>query len=89
MIAADPASSASRTAPSRAPARAAARTTASPIESDAGADDTELDAEDLRDLAEEFKELIYDRLGVTFPEDPNEQLWSAITAVFGRLLRKR
>jgi pyruvate,orthophosphate dikinase len=45
--------------------------------------DTELSADDLRDLAEEFKQLIQDRLGVRFPEDPHEQLWAAIGAVFG------
>ena len=45
--------------------------------------DTELPAEDLRDLAEDFKDLIRDRCGVSFPEDPLEQLWASISAVFG------
>jgi pyruvate,orthophosphate dikinase len=45
--------------------------------------DTELTAEDLRDLAEGFKEMIQQRLDQPFPEDPHEQLWLAISAVFG------
>ncbi len=45
--------------------------------------DTELSAEDLRDLAEEFKAAIQGRLGIKFPDDPHEQLWAAIGAVFG------
>jgi len=45
--------------------------------------DTDLSADDLRDLADEFKQRIRDRLGVEFPEDPHQQLWAAIGAVFG------
>ena len=45
--------------------------------------DTELDANALRELVEEFKALIKMRRGVLFPEDPQEQLWGAIGAVFG------
>jgi pyruvate,orthophosphate dikinase len=45
--------------------------------------DTELTAEDLRELVQEFKALIKMRKGVLFPEDPAEQLWGAIGAVFG------
>jgi pyruvate,orthophosphate dikinase len=45
--------------------------------------DTELDADALRELVEEFKTLIRMRKGVAFPEDPREQLWGAIGAVFG------
>ncbi len=44
--------------------------------------DTELDAGDLKDLVAGFKGLIKERLGITFPEDPWEQLWGAIGAVF-------
>lgn len=47
------------------------------------AQDTDLSAGDLRDLVEEFKNLIRQRLGVDFPMDPEEQLWGAIGAVFG------
>src|SRR5215468_3338244 len=45
--------------------------------------DTELDADALRELVFEFKALIKMRRGVLFPEDPHEQLWGAIGAVFG------
>ena len=44
--------------------------------------DTELTASDLRELVAEFKAEIRSRLGVEFPEDPWEQLWGAIGAVF-------
>ncbi len=45
--------------------------------------DTELSADDLRDLVREFKAAIRARRGVDFPEDPQAQLWGAIGAVFG------
>jgi pyruvate, orthophosphate dikinase len=45
--------------------------------------DTDLTAEDLRALVDEFKAAIRARRGVQFPEDPQEQLWGAIGAVFG------
>ena len=45
--------------------------------------DTEFTADDLRELVAEFKALIQDRLHMTFPHDPHEQLWGAIGAVFG------
>jgi pyruvate,orthophosphate dikinase len=45
--------------------------------------DTELDADALHELVHEFKALIKMRKGVLFPEDPQEQLWGAISAVFG------
>ena len=44
--------------------------------------DTDLDADDLRALVGQFKAVIKERLGVTFPDDPWEQLWGAIGAVF-------
>ena len=44
--------------------------------------DTDLDADALRELVAEFKDAIRDGLGVEFPEDPWEQLWGAIGAVF-------
>jgi pyruvate,orthophosphate dikinase len=45
--------------------------------------DTDLDAEDLRDLVLRFKSEIKKRTGHSFPEDPEAQLWGAIGAVFG------
>ncbi|MEA1870855.1 MAG: PEP/pyruvate-binding domain-containing protein, partial [Candidatus Bipolaricaulota bacterium] len=44
--------------------------------------DTELDAADLKALVKSFKAAIKDRLKVEFPQDPIDQLWGAITAVF-------
>ena len=45
--------------------------------------DTELNAQELKELVDEFKELIKKRTGNPFPEEPMDQLWGAISAVFG------
>ena len=44
--------------------------------------DTDLTVDDLKYLVEEFKKLIKERKGIDFPQDPWEQLWGAIRAVF-------
>jgi len=44
--------------------------------------DTELDAEDLKALAHKFKKMVAATVGKPFPEDPFDQLWGAIEAVF-------
>ncbi|MDR2945275.1 MAG: pyruvate, phosphate dikinase [Candidatus Adiutrix sp.] len=44
--------------------------------------DTDMTAEDLKWLVAEFKALIKKSLGVPFPEDPRDQMWGAIGAVF-------
>ena len=44
--------------------------------------DTELTADDLKELAEEFKAQYKDKIGSDFPSDPVEQLFGAIKAVF-------
>ena len=44
--------------------------------------DVELTAEDLKELAEEFKKEYAEKVGEPFPEDPKEQLFGAIKAVF-------
>ena len=44
--------------------------------------DTELTEEDLKELVIEFKEKIIEVLGSPFPENPQDQLWGAISAVF-------
>ena len=44
--------------------------------------DTELDADDLRNLAEMFKAEYKEKLGEEFPQDPKMQLMGAIKAVF-------
>ncbi|MEC8623424.1 MAG: PEP/pyruvate-binding domain-containing protein, partial [Bdellovibrionota bacterium] len=44
--------------------------------------ESELSVDDLVKLTDRYKELIIESQGVTFPEDPWEQLWKAISAVF-------
>jgi pyruvate,orthophosphate dikinase len=45
--------------------------------------DTDLDAGDLKRIAEHYKARVQKELGKPFPEDVQEQLWGAIGAVFG------
>jgi len=45
--------------------------------------DSDLSGDDLKELVGEFKAVIKRRLRQPFPEDPEEQLWGAIGAVFG------
>ena len=51
--------------------------------------DTELTAEDWKDLVGKFKAEIKKHLAKDFPEDPEEQLWGAIGAVFGSWMNQR
>ena len=44
--------------------------------------DTELSAEDLKELVGIFKAAVLARTGKSFPDDPREQLWGAVGAVF-------
>ncbi len=44
--------------------------------------DTELTADDLKELVVAFKAAVKERTGHDFPDDPMEQLWGAIAAVF-------
>jgi len=44
--------------------------------------DTEMTTEDLKGLVKEYKKVILEETGHKFPEDPFEQLWGAISAVF-------
>ena len=46
-------------------------------------EDTDLTADDLRGLVATFKGIVRERTGKRFPEDPHEQLWGAVGAVFG------
>ncbi len=45
-------------------------------------DDTELDADDLKKLVDIFKNKVKQVLKKDFPDDPYDQLWGAIAAVF-------
>ncbi|ASD64410.1 pyruvate, phosphate dikinase [Bdellovibrio bacteriovorus] len=44
--------------------------------------DTEMTVEDLKLLVKKFKDLVHQMTGQSFPADPWEQLWGAISAVF-------
>jgi pyruvate,orthophosphate dikinase len=44
--------------------------------------DTELDAGDWERLTARYKEIVVEALGRPFPDDPHDQLWGAIGAVF-------
>jgi pyruvate,orthophosphate dikinase len=44
--------------------------------------DTDLTAEDLKNLVAKYKKYIFESTGRKFPSDPIEQLWGAISAVF-------
>jgi len=44
--------------------------------------DTDLTADDLKELVVRFKEIVKERTGNEFPTDPWDQLWGAILAVF-------
>jgi len=46
-------------------------------------DDVDLSAEDLKEIADRFEEIYEKEMGSEFPQDPREQLWKAINAVFG------
>ncbi len=45
--------------------------------------DTELSAEDLQGLVARYQAIVLQNWGDDFPQDPHEQLWGAIGAVFG------
>src|SRR5580692_4980827 len=46
-------------------------------------EDVDLSVDDLKELVDEFRALIRKRVGRDIPQDPREQLWEAIGAVFG------
>ena len=52
-------------------------------------DDTELTADDLKDLCNKFKAKVSETLGNDFPDDPYDQLWGGISAVFKSWSGKR
>src|SRR5947209_8299380 len=51
--------------------------------------DTDLDAEDWAELVVRYKECVEEERGAPFPQDPHEQLWGAIGAVFGSWMNQR
>ncbi|HEX5033610.1 MAG TPA: PEP/pyruvate-binding domain-containing protein, partial [bacterium] len=51
--------------------------------------DTELSAQDWKELVVVFKKHVRQITGKDFPEDPKEQLWGAVGAVFSSWMNKR
>ncbi|MCR4939690.1 MAG: pyruvate, phosphate dikinase [Treponemataceae bacterium] len=51
--------------------------------------DTELDAADLENLVAEYKVIYKKHVGKDFPQEPVEQMWGAINAVFGSWMNDR
>lgn len=51
--------------------------------------DTDLEADDWQAIVAAFKEIVEEELGKPFPQDPREQLWGAIGAVFGSWMNQR
>ena len=51
--------------------------------------DTELSADDWREVTRKFMAKVEEELGVPFPQDPKLQLWGAISAVFGSWMNER
>ncbi|MFA5405298.1 MAG: pyruvate, phosphate dikinase, partial [Ignavibacteria bacterium] len=51
--------------------------------------DTDLTADDLKQLVEIYKAKVFEVLGKPFPEDAMEQLWGAVGAVFQSWMGKR
>ncbi len=57
---------------------------------DSGANlDTELSAEEWKTIVSGFKDVVTQELGRAFPQEPEEQLWGAIGAVFGSWMNPR
>jgi len=51
--------------------------------------DTDLSADDWAELVVRYKKRVKDELGQDFPQDPHQQLWGAIGAVFGSWMNQR
>uniref|UniRef100_UPI002C90059F pyruvate, phosphate dikinase n=1 Tax=Enterovirga sp. TaxID=2026350 RepID=UPI002C90059F len=51
--------------------------------------DTDLEAADWEKIVAEYKKIVGQELGRPFPQDPQEQLWTAIGAVFGSWMNAR
>jgi len=52
-------------------------------------DDTQVPADGWRELVGEYKKYFKDKTSKDFPEDPEEQLWGAIGAVFGSWMAQK
>ncbi|MDB2513164.1 pyruvate, phosphate dikinase [Alphaproteobacteria bacterium] len=52
-------------------------------------DDTELTGEDMKALVDIYKDIVLDEMDMPFPQDPWEQLWGAVGAVFASWMNTR
>ncbi len=52
-------------------------------------EDTDLSADDLKQLVVDYKKLVEQNTGTSFPQDPYEQIWGAIGAVFKSWMNQR
>ena len=52
-------------------------------------DDTDLTAEEWQKIVAGYKQIVEKETGVAFPENPKDQLWGAIGAVFGSWMNPR
>ena len=60
------------------------------VKLDRGAvEDTELTAQDWHRVVDGYKEMVAETINRPFPQDPEEQLWGAIGAVFGSWMNQR
>jgi pyruvate, orthophosphate dikinase len=51
--------------------------------------DTDLEADDWKELVDHYKDRVKEERGEDFPQDPHAQLWGAIGAVFGSWMNQR
>ena len=51
--------------------------------------DTDLDADHLRGLTDRYKQIVAEETGQPFPQDPMDQLWGAVGAVFASWMNNR
>ena len=51
--------------------------------------DTDLTAADWEKVVADYKAVVEDRLGQPFPQDPHDQLWGAVSAVFASWMNDR
>src|ERR1700687_419319 len=51
--------------------------------------DTELTTDDLKELVKRFKKAVKERTAKDFPDDVHQQMWGAISAVFGSWMNER
>jgi pyruvate, orthophosphate dikinase len=52
-------------------------------------DDTQVPADGWRELVADYKKYFHEKTGKVFPEEPEEQLWGAIGAVFGSWMAEK